>query len=91
MGSYCTYCGHRCFVVRVVPGGAHRGWTGCLATCRAGIEHDRRELDGFAVGTSLNPTLVCCHSDADGAICAAPRGHDGGHRPWQPAEAVATS
>ena len=37
MGSYCKFCGQRCFVVRVIPDGPQKGWSGCLATCSGGM------------------------------------------------------
>lgn len=40
MGPYCSYCDHRCFV----PDPCAESQTALLATCRAGIEHDRRVL-----------------------------------------------
>lgn len=38
MGPYCRFCGRRCFVERFVPG----HYVTILATCRAGMEHDRK-------------------------------------------------
>ena len=50
-GSYCRYCGHRCFVYRVVPDGS---WAGHMATCHDGAAHDRSVL-GFDHKTAINP------------------------------------
>jgi hypothetical protein len=38
-GAYCRFCGHRCFVLRVLP---DRSWSGHMATCAAGMTHDRK-------------------------------------------------
>jgi hypothetical protein len=54
MGSYCKFCGQRCFVVRVIPDGPSKGWSGCLATCRRGMEHDLK-MTGHTHLTALNP------------------------------------
>jgi len=43
-GAYCRFCGHRCFVYREVFVGGERLWSGHLATCPQGREHDRRVL-----------------------------------------------
>jgi hypothetical protein len=53
-GSYCKFCGHRCFVLRLVPDGPHKGWSGHMATCRAGMEHDLKAL-GHTHVTAINP------------------------------------
>ena len=50
-GAYCKFCDHRCFVYRVLP---NLSWSGHLATCRAGREHDRRQL-GVDCDGALNP------------------------------------
>jgi len=50
-GAYCRYCNHRCFVYRVLP---DRSWSGHMATCAAGKEHDRRET-GHDHTTAINP------------------------------------
>lgn len=50
-GSYCRYCGNRCFVYRVVPDGS---WAGHMATCPDGMAHDRTML-GFDHKTAINP------------------------------------
>lgn len=55
MGAYCKFCSHRCFVVRVVPDGVWEGWSGCMATCAAGMAHDREQLGGYDHRTSINP------------------------------------
>jgi hypothetical protein len=50
-GSYCRYCGQRCFVYRVLPGGS---WSGHMATCAAGMAHDRA-VTGHDHTTAINP------------------------------------
>ncbi|SDD68268.1 hypothetical protein SAMN05216174_115131 [Actinokineospora iranica] len=52
-GAYCRYCGHRCFVWRVLPG---RSWSGHMATCPGGMAHDRRAI-GHDHTTAVNPLL----------------------------------
>ncbi len=54
MGSYCNYCGHRCFVYRKVIVGGETLWSGHMATCPRGMEHDRRSL-GMDSSTAHNP------------------------------------
>lgn len=54
-GAYCKFCGHRCFVHRVIPDGPRGGWSGHLATCAAGKEHDRRSTGGYDADNSINP------------------------------------
>ena len=54
MGAYCRYCDHRCFVLRVIPGEEGLGAI-CLATCSAGMEHDRRVV-GYDHTTAINPS-----------------------------------
>lgn len=54
VGPHCTYCGHRCFVYRVVPGGS---WAGLMATCETGAANDRRQVD-FDHTTAVNPTTL---------------------------------
>jgi hypothetical protein len=51
MGSYCRYCGHRCFVLRQIPGA---GSSLHMATCRMGAEHDRKKI-GYDYTTAINP------------------------------------
>ncbi len=53
-GSYCQYCGRRCFVYRIVDTGPHAGWSGHLATCPGGMAHDRHAL-GADSATARNP------------------------------------
>ena len=53
-GSYCRYCGWRCFVLRVIPDGTHAGKTYHLATCQAGMAHDLGAC-GHTHLTALNP------------------------------------
>lgn len=57
MGAYCKFCGHRCFVVRTVPEGPWEGWTGCMATCPRGMEHDRLQLGGYDHITASSPFI----------------------------------
>lgn len=52
-GSYCQFCGWRCFVLREVVT-AGRAGTMHLATCRAGAAHDRKIL-GVDHTTTRNP------------------------------------
>lgn len=49
-GPYCRFCSHRCFVDRVLADGRPM----LLATCPAGMEHDRREC-GQDHTTARNP------------------------------------
>jgi hypothetical protein len=62
-GAYCRYCGHRCFVYRVIPAepGVRSQWGGHLATCQRGMEHDRQATGGFDHTNTVNPM------DQDGA------------------------
>jgi hypothetical protein len=53
-GAYCTFCGHRCFVCRTIPDGPQKGWSGHLATCARGMEHDRKQT-GHDHTTAVNP------------------------------------
>lgn len=57
MGAYCQFCGHRCFVIRMLPDGS---WSGCMATCAAGMEHDRKQT-GHDHTTAINTaeTTAC--------------------------------
>lgn len=54
MGSYCKFCGCRCFVVRVIPDGPEKGWRGCLATCQQGMMYDLKKT-GHTHLTAINP------------------------------------
>lgn len=54
MGPYCKFCDQRCFVVRVIPDGPRKGWSGCMATCGRGMEHDLKET-GHTHKTAVNP------------------------------------
>jgi hypothetical protein len=49
-GSYCKYCGQRCFVMRLVPNSTVTH----LATCHKGMEHDRKGT-GYDHTTAFNP------------------------------------
>ena len=53
-GPYCRYCDQRCFVYRVVEVGGHVVWSGHMATCAKGAEHDR-EACGHDHTTAFNP------------------------------------
>lgn len=53
-GAYCNYCDHRCFVYREVRVNGELIWAGHMATCKAGAEHDRREL-GVTFREAHNP------------------------------------
>lgn len=52
MGPYCRYCDMRCFLPRVVPG---RAGSVLMATCDAGMRHDREQCDGHDHRTTVNP------------------------------------
>lgn len=54
MGPYCRYCDHRCFVYRVLP---DNSWSGLMATCHFGMEHDRERTDHDHT-TAINPRLT---------------------------------
>jgi hypothetical protein len=54
VGPYCKFCGHRCFVYRVLP---DRSWSGHLATCPAGAEYDRGQL-GCDHASAINPVVA---------------------------------
>jgi hypothetical protein len=56
MGSYCNYCGSRCFVLRVLPTdapGGHGGRQLAMATCPAGMAHDR-QMTGYTHRDCIN-------------------------------------
>lgn len=53
-GAYCKYCNHRCFVYRRVIVGGETVWSGHMATCGKGAEHDRRSL-GVTFREAFNP------------------------------------
>jgi hypothetical protein len=53
-GAYCEFCGHRCFVHRIVPDGPRTRWSGHIATCPAGMAHDLAVL-GHTHLTAINP------------------------------------
>jgi hypothetical protein len=50
MGPYCRYCDRRCFVERIL----HDDQWSLLATCEAGMEHDRERVGEDHV-TARNP------------------------------------
>lgn len=64
-GSYCNYCDHRCFVYREVIVGGERVWSGHMATCTRGAEHDRRSL-GVTFKEAYNPYADQSASDDPG-------------------------
>jgi hypothetical protein len=43
-GAYCRYCDRRCFVDRQVIVAGEVVWSGHMATCPAGMDHDRAVL-----------------------------------------------
>ena len=49
-GAYCKFCGHRCFVYRIVP----NSHVTHLATCPRGMALDREKL-GVDHTTTVNP------------------------------------
>lgn len=53
-GSYCKFCGHRCFVYRDIPDGPAAGRITHLATCVKGMAFDR-EQTGYDHTTATNP------------------------------------
>jgi len=66
-GAYCKFCGLRCFVYRVIPGGDLKGRSLHLATCPQGMEHDL-EATGYTHLTAVNPV-----TDPEGAAaCRGP-------------------
>jgi hypothetical protein len=58
-GSYCQYCGRRCFVFRQVIVGGENIWSGHMATCEPGKEHDREALAQDS-DTAHNPIWAGC-------------------------------
>lgn len=61
MGAYCQFCDRRCFVVRTIASGPRAGWTGCLATCPAGMAHDRATTGHdhtTAEGSTVNRNII---------------------------------
>jgi hypothetical protein len=55
-GAYCQYCDQRCFVDRQVIVAGVVVWSGHMATCARGMEHDRAAL-GVDHTTAHNPRL----------------------------------
>jgi hypothetical protein len=57
-GSYCRFCGHRCFVDRVLPADASwkPGEWVHLATCTLGAKHDLAAT-GYDHRTAINPVV----------------------------------
>jgi hypothetical protein len=68
-GAYCKFCGHRCFVARVIPDGPSKGWSGHLATCQEGMAHDLK-VTGHTHVTAINPVTG---PDAAAAVAAKVR------------------
>lgn len=56
-GAYCTFCGHRCFVYRVIPAvpgdRSEQGFH--MATCQRGMKHDRASTGGYDHTNTINP------------------------------------
>lgn len=57
-GAYCMFCGHRCFVYRIIPAGRLLGWSGHLATCSKGKAYDREQTDGYDSTNTINPVVL---------------------------------
>lgn len=51
-GPYCQFCGRRCFVYRQVIVSGEVIWSGHMATCMKGREHDRAKLGTDALSLS---------------------------------------
>lgn len=73
MGPYCDYCKWRCFLIRVVPDGPSKGWSGLMATCTRGMEHDLKVL-GHTHLTAVNPITEPGLAEAIGAWVAGRQG-----------------
>lgn len=58
-GAYCKFCGQRCFVSRQVIVAGELVWSGHMATCHSGKEHDRKAL-GMDASTAHNPVWNGC-------------------------------
>lgn len=73
MGPYCSFCGIRCFLIRIVPDGPRIGWSGLMATCGKGMALDR-EATGHDHTTAVNPVTDPDAAAAVGrAVAAAAR------------------
>lgn len=77
MGPYCNFCGHRCFVHRVMPADStwRPGEPVILATCPAG-KAASRDLSGYDADTAINPAdppapATEAPIDADVVMCWA--------------------
>lgn len=57
-GAYCRFCDHRCFVLRVIPDGPQKGWSGHLATCARGKAYDRTQTGGYDADSAINPSVA---------------------------------
>jgi hypothetical protein len=58
-GAYCKFCDRRCFVYRQVIVGAELVWSGHMATCHDGKEHDRKSI-GMDSTIAHNPAWDGC-------------------------------
>lgn len=55
-GAYCKFCGRRCFVYRHVMVDGEVTWSGHMATCQEGKDHDRASI-GVNYTAALNPLI----------------------------------
>lgn len=72
-GAYCNFCGRRCFLLRVIPSGPMKGWTGHLATCQDGMAHDLK-VTGHTHLTAVNPitdpeAVDACYDPRECSFC----------------------
>jgi hypothetical protein len=79
-GTYCKFCGQRCFVLRVIPDGPQKGWSGHLATCAGGMALDLQKT-GYTHETAINPVT---DPEAAAAVYAEMRDD----RPFGPAGGI---
>lgn len=77
-GSYCRYCGHRCFVERSVMVADVVLWRGYMATCRDGAAHDRHKV-GVDHTRAHNPAWGGIH--CTGPCCKTPANPTPGGNP----------
>lgn len=82
MGSYCNFCGRRCFLIRIVPDGPKIGWSGCMATCEKGMALDRAAT-GHDHTTAINPVT----DPDDAAVFAEDLAAETERRGWHPVTA----
>lgn len=70
-GAYCRFCGRRCFVHRQVLVGGLIVWSGHMATCTYGRQHDRYKIGAdFAAAHNTaeggrHCTGPCCKTPAN--------------------------